>query len=140
MNNEYWDNAEAEFLIIEIDGLFVPFRVTNWRGKGADSLIFTLKGIDSEDKALPLINHKAYMLRKDIIEDEDATGLTWQDLVGWTVICGNKNIGKISEVDESTINILGILEDGRLVPLHEDLIIELSENTQTITLNLPEDI
>ena len=60
--NEYWDNAEATFLILNIDNILVPFRVLNWRGKGSDSLIFQLDRIIDEQAAQPLIGCQAYML------------------------------------------------------------------------------
>ena len=44
-SNEYWDNADATFLILCIDNILVPFRVLDWRGKGSDSLIFQLDRI-----------------------------------------------------------------------------------------------
>ena len=62
MNNELWDEADAEFLILNLQNILVPFRVMDWRGKGAECLIFQLAGIDSEEKALPLIGADAYML------------------------------------------------------------------------------
>ena len=34
MDNEFWDNAEADFLILDIDGILVPFRVEDWRQRG----------------------------------------------------------------------------------------------------------
>ena len=52
MSNTCWEDADPEFLILRIDNILVPFRVTDWRGKGADSIIFQLAGIDNEEKAL----------------------------------------------------------------------------------------
>ena len=46
--------------------------------------------------------------------------------------------GRVAAVDESTINTLLELEDGRLLPVHEDLIIEIDEPQKRIILDLPE--
>lgn len=138
MDNDYWDEAEADFLILLLDGIFVPFRVEDWRGKGADSLIFRLKGVDTEVKALRLMNAEAYLLRRDLAEEAEEM-MTWQDLTGYEVLNGEHVVqGKVAAVDESTINTLLELEDGRLLPVHEDLIIEIDEPQKRIILNLPE--
>ena len=138
MDNDYWDEAEADFLILLLDGIFVPFRVEDWRGKGADSLIFRLKGVDTEAKALRLVNAEAYMLRRDLNEETEEM-MTWQDLVGFEVLNSEETVqGRVAAVDESTINTLLELEDGRLLPVHEDLIIEIDEPQKRIILDLPE--
>lgn len=130
-DNSYWDEADATFIVVEVDAIPVPFRVTDWRSKGAD-LLFTLHGVDSEEKALRLVGNSVYMLRKDIVAEDDAI-LSWQDLVGYTI-----NGCAIEEVDESTANVLAVLQDGRLVPLHEDLITAVDHTVKTITMTLPE--
>ena len=138
MDNAYWDDADADFLVLLLDGIFVPFRVEDWRGKGADSLIFRLKGVDSEVKALRLVNTEAYMLRRDLAEEAEEM-MTWQDLTGYEVLNANHIAqGRVATVDESTINTLLELEDGRLLPVHEDLIIEIDEPHKRIILDLPE--
>ena len=138
MDNDYWDEAEADFLILLLDGIFVPFRVEDWRGKGTESLIFRLKGVNSEEKALRLVNAEAYMLRSDLDEEAEEM-MTWQDLKGYEVFNVAHDVqGRVAAVDESTINTLLELEDGRLLPVHEDLIIEIDEPQKRIILDLPE--
>lgn len=138
MDNDYWDEAEADFLILLLDGIFVPFRVEDWRGKGADSLIFRLKGVDTEVKALRLVNAEAYMLRRDLAEEAEEM-MTWQDLTGYEVLNSEHVVqGKVATVNESTINTLLEMEDGRLLPIHEDLIIEIDAPHKRLVLDLPE--
>lgn len=138
MDNAFWDEAEADFLILLLDGIFVPFRVEDWRGKGADSLIFRLKGVDTEVKALRLMNAEAYMLRRDLNEEAEEM-MTWQDLTGYEVLNSEETVqGRVAAVDESTINTLLELEDGRLLPIHEDLIIEIDAPHKRLVLDLPE--
>lgn len=138
MDNEYWDNAEADFLILDTDGILVPFRVEDWRGKGADTLIFRLSGVDTEERAARLTGCTAYMLRRDLTEDEQEQ-MTWQDLKGYTVEDDTQgNLGKVLSVDESTINTLLEMEDGRLLPIHEDLIRRIDDQQHILYVSLPE--
>ena len=105
-----------EFIFVKRDGLFVPFRSEN---------------------ISELIGEEGFVLRKDIQEEGDST-LTWQDLVGWTIEDKSYGIlGTIDNVDESTINTLATLNDGRLLPLHEDFIIDIDENSRVLHVNLP---
>jgi len=130
--NEYWDESEAEFIVLILDQIPVPFRVVDWRGKGAD-LLFTLKGIDTEPKALRLIGSEVYMLRQDVAAEGDGGILSWTDLIGYTL-----NGCTITDIDNSTANVLAALSDGRLIPLHEDLIASIDHNQHTIVMNLPQ--
>jgi 16S rRNA processing protein RimM len=77
------------------------------------------------------------MLRKDV-NNESEQMLTWQDLVGYEVqdqLMGT--LGSIAYIDESTINTLATLTDERLIPLHEDFILEIDETNKTLYINLP---
>ena len=105
-----------EFIFVKRDGLFVPFRSEN---------------------ISELIGEEGFVLRTDVQEDGDST-LTWQDLVGWTIEDESSGIlGTIDNIDESTINTLATLNDGRLLPLHEDFIIDIDENSRVLHVNLP---
>ena len=137
MQNECWDNAEATFLIQNIQHILTPFRVEDWRGKGSDSLIFRLAGVDSEQKAQQLIGTEVFMLRKDVQEDSEELP-TWQSLMGYRVIdIDQGELGEVTEVDESTINTLLTLSGGKMIPIHEDFIIALEPENHTLTIRLP---
>lgn len=130
--NEYWDDAEATFLILRINAIPVPFRVLDWRVKGQD-LLFTLKGITTEEQALALVGCEVSMLRSDIVNPEEQALLSWQDIVGYRI-----GEATIEQIDDSTANVLAQLSDGRLVPLHEDLITDIDHDQRIVTMNLPE--
>ena len=49
-------------------------------------------------------------------------------------------VGVIAEVDESTINTVATLEDGRMIPLHEDFITEIDEAARVLYVRLPFEI
>lgn len=142
-DNGLWEEADAEFVVLRLDGIQVPFRVTDWRTKGADTLLLTLDGIDSESKAQALAGAEALMLRRDIAaHEEDGQGmLAWQDLEGWTAYtAGGGCAGVIRRVDETTANILAETDSRRLLPLHEDLIMRLDTQKKELQLNLPDNI
>lgn len=135
--NEYWENADPKFLIININNILVPFRVLDWRGKGSDSLIFQLDHITDEQAAQPLMGCQAYMLASDLSEEDELLP-TWQSLTGYSVLDTDQgNLGTIIHVDESTINTLITLDNDQLIPLHEDFIINIEPEKKLITICLP---
>lgn len=137
MENEYWDNADAIFLILSIDNILVPFRVLDWRGKGSDSLIFQLDRFTDELQAQQLVGYQAYMLKSDISEENEILP-TWQSLKGYRVLDTDQGeLGIITDVDETTINTLITLNNNQLIPLHEDFIIDILQEKQQITICLP---
>jgi 16S rRNA processing protein RimM len=137
MSNEYWDNADATFLILKLDNILVPFRVQDWRGKGSDSLIFQLDNITDEQEAQRLIGTEAFMLLSDM-NQEDEVMPTWQSLVGYRVMDTDQGeLGTVDQVDETTINTLITLNDGRLIPIHEDFIIDINAEDKQLTICLP---
>lgn len=104
------------FVFVKRDGLFVPFR--------------------SEEIA-SLMGEEIWLKRSDIQEEEDGL-LTWQDLVGFTIEDDeNGTVGTIEAIDESTINTLATLSDGRMVPLHEDFILEIDEEQRVLHVHFP---
>ena len=108
------------FIFVRRDGLFVPFR--------------------SEEIA-SLMGEEIYVLRSDVQEEGEDT-LTWQDLAGYTIEDEGENgewvkVGVIADVDETTINTLATLEDGRMVPLHEDFIIDIDEQAHVLRVHFP---
>ena len=137
MSNEYWDNADATFLILKLDNILVPFRVLDWRGKGSDNLIFQLELIYNEQEAQKLVGTEAFMLLTDM-NQEDEIMPTWQSLVGYSVLDTDQGeLGRVEEVDETTINTLITLNDGRLIPIHEDFIIDINSDDKRLTICLP---
>ena len=137
MSNEYWDNAEACFLILKLDNILVPFRVQDWRGKGSDCIIFQLEHIHDEQEAQKLVGTEAFMLLTDM-NQEDELLPTWQSLIGYSVLDTDQGeLGTVEEVDETTINTLITLNDGRLIPIHEDFIIDINSEDKRLTICLP---
>lgn len=84
-----------------------------------------------------LIGLEGFVLRSDVAEDGEGE-LTWQNLVGYTVQDQETGtVGIIAHVDESTINTLATLEDGKMLPLHEDFILDIDTEKRVLHVNLP---
>ena len=128
MNSDLFVDTDPDFIILELDAIKVPFRVLDWRSKG-DDVLLQLKGVDSEQKANRLVGAQVFMESAD---EEGEKLKTWQDLVGLLVVDDEQGeVGVVEHVDESTANILLFLEDGRVLPIHEDFIVDINDTTLT---------
>ena len=128
MNSDLFVDTDPDFIILELDAIKVPFRVLDWRSKG-DDVLLQLKGVDSEQKANRLVGAQVFMESAD---EEGEKLMTWQDLVGLRVVDDEQGeVGVVEHVDESTANLLLFLKDGRVLPIHEDFIVDISDTTLT---------
>lgn len=132
------DADGVEFVVLRMDNILTPFRLLDWREKGAESYIISLSDVDTEEKAQRLCGKQVYLLRRDLTENPDEELLTWDDLVGYEVIDDEMGgLGKIAEVDDSTMNTLFILESDAVIPAHEDFITEIDSEAEKLYVSLP---
>ena len=104
------DKNDDSFVFLNIDGCFVPFRANSPQldlHVGED--LFRLSTEDSDGDTLSLV------------------GLQLRDTEQGL-------LGMITAVDDTTANTLIELDNGTLLPLHEDFINELTDDTLLITL------
>lgn len=138
MLSTLWEDNDATFIILNVDAIFVPFRVTDWRTKGSEDVLLTLQGVCSEERAARFIGCEAYMLRSDVSADTDEP-FDPESLIGYTVHDQSHGyIGKITAVDTSTLNTLVQLDSELLLPLHEDFVCEVDAEAKRLNLRLPE--
>lgn len=131
-----------DFVFVELDGLMVPFRITSCRPKRDNSLLM-LRGIDSEEKAKPLVGKELFVenskLPAEFGADDDVFYLA--DMIGFEAYDGDHHIGTITDFDDTTDNALFTVTtpEGKefLIPAADDLITEFSEDQKRITFNLP---
>ena len=139
-DDDVFDRVDAEYLILEVDGILVPFFMEEYRFRSDSTALVKFEDIDTQDRARELTNCDVYFPR-DLADDEEEV-LTYSFLVGFDIVEAStgKKVGTIASVDESTLNILFELEDGMLIPASEELITDIDKDNKTITIALPEGI
>jgi 16S rRNA processing protein RimM len=97
-------------------------------------------GIDTMERARELTGCDVYFPRK--LSDEDSEHVSWAEIVGYKLVDAETGttVGTIASVDDTTINTLFELEDGRLIPASEELIQNIDTKKQQIETKLPEGI
>lgn len=136
-DDDIFDRADADFLILELDGILVPFFIEEYRFRSDSLALMKLEGIDTQERARELTNCEVFFPRE---QQDDEENLSWAAIIGFTIIDEQTNtpVGTIASVDDSTENVLFELEDGTLIPASEDLITNIDTKKRTITIDLPE--
>ncbi len=134
-----FDDENCDCIIVPIEGIPVPFFVNEIRGKGAETLLFTIDEIESAEQAKMLCGATVYVdksLSASLGNDDDFLAVDM--LVGFKLIDQQHGeIGVITDVDTSTPNTLLLIGD-RMIPAADEYIVSLDEKNRIIEVDLPE--
>lgn len=134
-------------LVCDIDGIYVPFFVTAVRAKNEKTLLLTFEDVSTQQDASALTGKNLFALKTDFDQqadgvDEDDEELPVDYFIGFSVADGETAIGTIIDVDDTTDNVLFIVEraDGSMkrIPAVDDLIDDIDFDRRSIEMNLPE--
>jgi len=136
-DDDVFDRTDADYLILDIDGILVPFFIEEYRFRSDNVALMKFEDIDTQDRAQELTGCDVYFPRA-LADEDDAPTLTF--LIGFDVIdaINGKTVGRIAAIDDSTANLLFELADGRLLPAADELISDIDQFGRTITMNIPE--
>lgn len=143
------------FVVFEINGIMVPFRIISIRPKGVEAAIIALKGVNDEKEASTLTEHTLYMGDDDITllfgqEEEDEEDIFYlNDMIGFKAYNhtdeGYLPLGEISAIDDTTTNVLFIITspEGKelMIPANDDFIYMLRPGGRDdVIFDIPEDL
>ena len=140
-DDDIFDQVEADYIVCLMDGILVPFFFESYRFRSDSTALIKLEGIDTEQQARRMTNIEVYFPKEhaDKLDDDE---LTWSYFVGFLIKDINKGeIGKVTDVDDSTINTLFVVDHNGsevLIPAQEDFIVDLDRDNRVIVMNLPE--
>lgn len=139
--------TEGNAMIVDVDGIFVPFFISNIRKKGNTSFLIQIDGIDSETDARQFVNKTIYAEKSKLSLfldlDEDKL-LDEEDLKGYVVVDADTKmeIGTICSIDTSTQNVLFIVktQEGNeiFIPAVDRFITDVDDEKKVIEMTLPE--
>ena len=138
--------TDGNAIIVDTDGIYVPYFASSVRSKGSTSFLIKLDGIECEDEAKPFVNKAIYALKSQLapyLNIEENELLDNNNFCGYQIIdsLSREIIGTISDIDSSTDNLLFIVEDidgaTIYVPAVDDFINQIDDKNKTITMTLP---
>lgn len=138
--NDIFDRVDCDYLILLLDGILVPFFIEEYRFRSDNAALVKFEGIDTEEKARMFSNVEVFFPSK-YMDEEEAMG-TWSFFVGFTVIDEKHgNLGKVVSVDDTTINVLFVIEkEGQeiLLPAHEEFLKRIDAKGKKMYVQIPE--
>ena len=136
-DDDIFDRVDADYLVLDIDGILVPFFMEEYRFRSDSVCLVKFCDIDTQQRAQELTGCDVYFPRTLAEEADDVPSLA--SLVGFEIVdaSNGKAIGNIAAIDDSTINLLFELEDGALIPASDELIEDIDAEHRTITMNIP---
>jgi 16S rRNA processing protein RimM len=137
-DDDIFDTTDADYLILDIDGILVPFFMEEYRFRNDSLALVKFCDVDTQQRASEFTGCDVYFPRSVADEDGDAPSLAM--LVGFNIVDAfdGKVVGKIAAIEDSTQNVLFELEDGTLIPASDELITNIDTNRQQIIMNIPQ--
>jgi 16S rRNA processing protein RimM len=141
--DDIFDRTDCEYVVCLLDGIFVPFFIEEYRFRSDTVALIKLEGIDSAERARTFTNVEVYYPVKYVVNvesDDDSSPINV--FIGFEVGDAVLGIlGKIIDIDTSTINTLFVVENGRgelLIPVCEEFIVEIDYENKRIRMDLPD--
>lgn len=139
--SDVFEREEVPFFIFSLDGIFVPFRVENYRIRSASTALVQLAGIATDLKARVFTGLTIYIPANYLSAMEDDE-VEVEYYAGFELIDVNQGvIGLISEVDQTTENALFVIPQGDeelLIPVSDSYIVEIDHEKRIIKVDLPD--
>lgn len=134
---------EPLFLMLEEQGLLIPYRVRKLRAKNGDLDLLSFAGITTKEDAEALVGRPVW-LDKEYIDPEQADELLgFEHYVGFQLHRADSGepLGKIEAIDDTTINtLLSILSpagDEYVLPISDELIHKVDLANHLLYLHIP---
>ena len=141
-SDDVFDRVDADYLVLDIDGILVPFFMEEYRFKSNEKALVKFVDIDSEERARQLTGCEVFFPRN--LSDSDAEHVSWAEIIGFAVIDKQNGqvVGHIKAIDDTTINTLFEIEttagNDILLPAHEELIHEADMQRREIRMSIPD--
>jgi 16S rRNA processing protein RimM len=136
-----FDRVDCDYLVCLLDGIFVPFFIEEYHIRSGSTALVKLEGVDTSERARMFTNIEVYFPVK-YAKEAKSSELARSFFAGFTmrdVHAGQ--LGEIIDVDETTINVLFVVESRKgelLVPAREEFIVEIDRMHKVVTVDLPD--
>jgi 16S rRNA processing protein RimM len=133
--------SDNEFVICDIDGICIPFFIEAVRSKTQATWLVKLAAVDSEEAVRRLLGKEVFCPAEAFPEDEHGVE-GWHGLEGYSISDREgRSLGVISDVNDSTINTL-LIVDGPygelLIPAVSEWVIGTDVVGRQITVDIPD--
>ena len=138
VDDDVFDRVDAEYLVLQVEGILVPFFMEEYRFRSDTVALVKFCDIDTRQQASRLTGCDVFFPRL-LTPDEEDFRPSMASFLGFCIIDAEtgKPIGTIASIDDSTYNVVFELENGTLIPAHDDLVTDVDAPSMTITMRIP---
>ena len=131
---------QLESVFIEVDGKPVPFFISEYNYSGRDVLKLKFSDYSSVDKVAEFRGCRVFLTTSGNTASQDNN---YEDLVGFKAIDENNGvIGNVAEIIHNPgqwlLSIISAQGKEFLLPVHEDLILGIDNDTKSIVVKIPD--
>ncbi len=140
-SDDIFDRTDCDYLVLLLDGILVPFFIEEYRFKSDNVALVKFEDVDTAEKARMFTNIPVYFPIKymDNISEEI---ISWNIFEGFKVMDSRHGeLGKIVGIDDSTINVLFVIEkNGKelLLPAHEEFVRDYDKDKKIVYVDIPD--
>ena len=138
--DDVWDRADADYLVLRIDGILVPFFMEEYRFRSNTVALVKILGYDTSEEARELCGTDVYFpyeLTPDVQPDDE---FAWSHFTGFRVVDRQAGfLGEIDQVDDSTSNVLFYV-GSLMIPAVEEFVMEIDHAGRTVLVDLPSEL
>lgn len=139
--DDIFDRADCDYMVCLLDGIFVPFFVSEYRFRSDSTALVKLEGIDSAERARMFTNIDVYFPVAHV-EEAEAGELSWNFFIGFQMEEIHYGLlGEVTDVDTTTVNTLFVVDhqgEELLVPAREEFVRGVDPKKKVMTVELPE--
>lgn len=142
ITDDVFDRVDADYLVLDIDGILVPFYLEEYRFKNDDNVLVKFEDIDTQEQVRAYTGCEVYFPRH--LSDSDEENMSWAEIIGFQLVdaVSGRVVGTIDHVDDSTLNVLFKITspegEALLIPANNDLIEEVDIEKKMIRMAIPE--
>ena len=139
VDDDVFDRVDADYLVLRLDGIFVPFFMEEYRFRSEEVVLMKFVGVDTQERARELTGTEVFFPRH-LAESEEETEMSMAQIVGFSIVndADGKEVGRVENIDDSTVNTLFELDNGILIPATDDMVTEIDMEKRIVRMLLPE--
>ena len=123
VDNDVFDRMEADYLVLRIDGILVPFFIEEYRWRNDSTVLMKFCDVDSVQQARALTGCEV-LFPRELADEESAADI--HSVIGYELYDGETPVGTVTGIDASTINMLLEVQTPQgkevLIPVSDELI------------------
>jgi 16S rRNA processing protein RimM len=135
------DYTKLESIFVELSTGFVPFFIRKCQLHKSSLLRIDFEEVNSEQDADAILK-KNLFLPLDLLPPLEGNKFYYHEVIGFSITQNGTQIGTILRIIEQGLQALFEITDNqgaeRLIPIHDDFILEVDRASRNITVQLPE--